>query len=486
MKRNWLLLILVFCFTSGVFAQTVHTVESIPNPKQTYNGYVSNPDNILDASTVGRVNAVLQQLEDSTTIQVAVAVVNSIGDEVPADFRTKLFRAWGVGQPGIDNGLLVLVVMDQRRFEFEVGYGLEGIITDIMSVRIQQTYMVPLAKEGKMNEAILAGVMQINQILIDPQYRSEVYADSLSNENTKWFRHPVSNTALIIFASIYAIILAAIKGGRKSFLQKAPAYVKNHFSQSYDMGKLAVLNIGVPVVFYANEVFGGSLRVFEMAIFVYLFIMVLLLEKRLRVNRYINKESTGKEPQEVYNLFAKSHSEGWIMADIFFPLPFLLYSLINKGKMKSLRNIAPVSDRGVPMTKMAEKEDDGFLKAFQIKEEALRSVDYDVWIDEPTKQVKIYRFENFYSKYKTCPNCKSKSYLMSKNETLVSPSYTSTGTGQKTYTCKACNHVKKETYTIAKLTKSSSSGSGGGYGGGGGGGSFGGGSSGGGGGGSSW
>ena len=74
---------------------------------------------------------------------------------------------------------------------------------------------------------------------------------------------------------------------------------------------------------------------------------------------------------------------------------------------------------------------------------------------------------------------------MTKNETLVSPTYDSSGKGQKTYTCKACNHVKKETYTIAKLTRSSSSGSGG-SGGGGGGSSWGGGSSGGGGGGSSW
>jgi uncharacterized protein len=173
-----------------------------------------------------------------------------------------------------------------------------------------------------------------------------------------------------------------------------------------------------------------------------------------------------------------------LAATIFFPLPFVLYNLFNKGRMGKLRNTPPIANSGKAMVKMDEKDDDGFLKAFQIKEEELRSVDYDVWIENATHQVKIYRFENYNSRYKPCPNCQSITFLMTKNETLVSPSYTSSGTGQKTYTCKACNHIKKETYTIAKLTKSSSSGSGGS--GGGGGSSWGGGSSGGGGGGSSW
>lgn len=135
-------------FTVNLFAQTVHTVESIPNPKTSYGGLVSNPDNVLSASAVSTINQLLLALEDSTTAQVAVAVVNSIGDEVPGDFRTQLFRYWGIGQQENNNGLLILLVMDQRRMEFEVGYGLEGILTDAVCKRIQEEYMVLLLKKA--------------------------------------------------------------------------------------------------------------------------------------------------------------------------------------------------------------------------------------------------------------------------------------------------------------------------------------------------
>ena len=100
-----LIALFTFLFISiAAFGQTVYTVETIPDPKQTGGGYVSNPDGVIDASTVQNINAVLTALEDSTTIQVAVVVVNSIGDEVPGDFRTKLFRHWGIGQEDNNNG----------------------------------------------------------------------------------------------------------------------------------------------------------------------------------------------------------------------------------------------------------------------------------------------------------------------------------------------------------------------------------------------
>lgn len=473
-----------FILSLNTFAQTAYSVETIPDPKNSGGGYVSNPDNIIDVSTVENINAVLQHLEDSTTIQVAVVVVNSIGDKVPAQFRTELFRYWGIGQKDNNNGLLILLVLDQRRMEFEVGYGLEGILTDIMCVRIQQTHMVPLAKEGKYSEAVLAGVLQINKILVDPQYRDEVYADSISNQGSMaWWKDTVATQSTWIFAGIYGLIAFAVFVGRKSAIKNAPSYVKNNYSDSYAKAKFAILNFAAPVTFIAWQEIAGNLRIFEFATFIYGLILVLILEKRFRLNKYILKEAGNVEPQAAYNLFAKSHSKGWTAANIFFPLPFLFYALFNKSRMNALRNTAPIADNGKVMVKMSEKTDDGFLNAFQLKEEQLRSVDYDVWIDELTNQVKLYRFQNFYSKYKPCPNCNTIAYLMTKNETLVSPTYDSGGTGQKTFTCKACNHITTSTYAIAKLTRSSSSGSGGS---GSSGGSWGGGSSGGGGGGSSW
>ncbi len=116
----------------------------------------------------------------------------------------------------------------------------------------------------------------------------------------------------------------------------------------------------------------------------------------------------------------------------------------------------------------------------QILEEDLNAIDYDVWICTHCEEKELYSFANRFSRYTSCKGCGVKAAFLFSNKTLVSASYSSSGTGCKTYNCKNCTHVEKVTYTIPmKVRSSSSSGGGGGS-------SFGGGSSGGGGSGSSW
>ena len=485
MIRSTISLFLLF-FTFNLFGQTAYTVETIPNPKTGYGGLVSNPDHVLSESAVSSINQLLLALEDSTTAQVAVVVVNSIGDQVPGDFRTQLFRYWGIGQKENNNGLLILLVMDQRRMEFEVGYGLEGILTDAVCKRIQEVYMVPLAKEGRFDDCVLAGVNEVIKILQDPIYREDVLAESLNEYGYKpWWREDSSIIGLIIFGLGYMLTAIGTFANRKKNLKTAPAYVKNNTNEAYMKTKFVAMNLGIPAAFLTWQELMGSVRIFEAGLFIYGFIMVLLVEKRFRINKYIFKETANKLPQETYNLLAKSHSKGWLASTILFPLPFIFYSLFNRKRMNELRNTPPLSADGTAnLYKLNEIADDSFLKAFQLTEEKLRSVDYDVWKHPITNEIKIFRYENYFSKYSACPKCTAKAYLMTKNETLISPTYDSTGTGQKTYKCSSCNYTTVSTYTIARRTRSSSSGSG--SSGGGGGGSFGGGSSGGGGGGSSW
>ena len=90
---------LLCCYTYG---QTVYTVETIPNPKLNGNGYISNPDSIISATFVDSINTILRTIEDSTTVQIAIAVVNSIGDADSYAFRLKLANYWGVGQADKD------------------------------------------------------------------------------------------------------------------------------------------------------------------------------------------------------------------------------------------------------------------------------------------------------------------------------------------------------------------------------------------------
>lgn len=157
------LIVAASAFLLGItnnYSQTIYTVETIPNPKLN-NGFVSNPDTIIAAAYVDSINTLLQQIEDSTTIQIAVVAVNSIGDVDSYAFRTELANYWGVGQADKNNGLLVLMVMDKKRLEIAVGYGLEDLFTEAVCLKIINKTMVPLAKEGAYSQCLYAGVKKI-------------------------------------------------------------------------------------------------------------------------------------------------------------------------------------------------------------------------------------------------------------------------------------------------------------------------------------
>ncbi len=179
-------------------AQTAYQYNTIPNPKQGGTGYVSNPDNIISSSDVSTLNRLLTDLENNNSVQVAVVIVNSIGDENPKDFAVKLFEHWGVGQAKNDNGLLIFTVMDQRRTEFETGYGLEGVLPDVICYRIGMQVLVPYFKEGKYGEGLIATTRKVKESLEDPNVREEVDA-----RNRKSFQE---TTGVPPFLAIYLFI----------------------------------------------------------------------------------------------------------------------------------------------------------------------------------------------------------------------------------------------------------------------------------------
>ncbi len=163
-KLSGILLFVLILFTTSS-AQQTFTPETIPNPKNGGTGYVSDADNILDPSDITELNRLIAQLEDSSTAQIAVVLVNSIGIENPKDFATRLFNYWGIGQADTDNGLLIFTVMDQHRTEFETGYGLEAVLTDAMCYRVGMQELVPEFKKGNYGAGLIKAVTRIKGIL---------------------------------------------------------------------------------------------------------------------------------------------------------------------------------------------------------------------------------------------------------------------------------------------------------------------------------
>jgi uncharacterized protein len=124
-------------------------------------GRVVDNAEILLPATRTKLAADLKAHEDRTTNQVAVLTVKSLDGESVEDFAVRVFEAWKLGQKGKDNGVLVVVAPNDRRMRIEVGYGLEGTLTDAAAARIIRDRMTPRFKANDYDGGIAQGVAAI-------------------------------------------------------------------------------------------------------------------------------------------------------------------------------------------------------------------------------------------------------------------------------------------------------------------------------------
>jgi uncharacterized protein len=179
-------------------------------------------------------------------------------------------------------------------------------------------------------------------------------------------------------------------------------------------------------------------------------------------------------------------AEPHIIISILFPLPMLAFFRWVRAKLKQLR-FDPYHCQSCNdiMQLVEEKADDAYLQRYQVVEETIGSVDYDVWQCSGCNALLVYGYDNDSSKATPCPECTHKTLQATRQEIIQSATSSSSGWGYQYYACGYCAFQKKETFSIA-ATGSSSGSSSGSSDSSSSGGSWGGGSSGGGGAGSSW
>lgn len=124
-------------------------------------GRIVDHAEILDARTRQRLDAQLKSHEEATGNQIAVLTVRSLGGESVEACAEQVFNTWGLGEKGKDNGVLLLVAPAERRLRIEVGYGLEGTLTDVAANRIIRNVMTPRFKEGDFDAGVSEGVAAI-------------------------------------------------------------------------------------------------------------------------------------------------------------------------------------------------------------------------------------------------------------------------------------------------------------------------------------
>jgi uncharacterized protein len=145
----------------GVAFTAAAEIRVPPPPSRRVSDYAGG----LPASDVERLERKLAQRERTSTNQVVVAIFRSLEGQSLEDYAIRLAQAWRVGQKGLDNGVIFLIFLDDRRLRLEVGYGLEGTLTDAVSSSILRDVVAPRFREGRVADGISAGLDAIDQAI---------------------------------------------------------------------------------------------------------------------------------------------------------------------------------------------------------------------------------------------------------------------------------------------------------------------------------
>jgi uncharacterized protein len=148
--------LILFLFTSLVSAGQIW-----PKPQ----GYVNDLAQVIPADQSQTLEGFLTLVEQQTGAQIAVVTIPSVDGGDVDGAAVDLFKAWGIGKKGKDDGVLILTSIQDRRVRIEVGYGLEAVITDGTAGDIIRDYMTPYFKQGDYGQGLTNGAVAAAQLI---------------------------------------------------------------------------------------------------------------------------------------------------------------------------------------------------------------------------------------------------------------------------------------------------------------------------------
>lgn len=401
---------------------------AVPNPRVDNLGWVSDPAGAIRARQAD-INALIDEFERQTGVEIAVVVLPSIGQLNAKEFATALFNHWGIGKQEPDNGILVLQVLDQRRVEIETGYGVEGSLPDVKCNWIIEDIAIPFFRAGSLSD----GHYELVRALI------------------AGIRNPDASRAQLTGGTTLA---------PGASVDPPPA----------DYRPLRLDDPATPDLASttATPAQPGGLVLSLLAGGLALFPVLALLVRRHRL--------ANPDPHEQWTYFDK---RSWL-AHAGMALAVLaggLWELQGRDSVWSLLSLLPggflssryvrhrlrqLRDRprldpntGETMRRLDERADDAYLKAGQITEERIKSVDYDVWLS-PSGYYRIEHYDGT-TEAETCPSCGYKTSRNTSVRVLVEATSYSEGAAEDIYTCANCGNTRIVKRVLDRISSSSSS-----------------------------
>lgn len=253
LRLRFLAVLSFIAIVTTAIAKT-YTIEDIPNVHLADSTqYVSNPDGILSQSTVSQLNSAINSIRREATAEPVVVVVDDIDSEDIDSFATELFTEWGLGKKDRDNGLLLLVAVDSHQVCIRPGYGLEGVLTDVLCGRILRNVMFPSFREGDYDEGVINAVSEIKALLLDPNNISEILS---SEEDADHIVGADTDDITEIFsvylgcAAMIALVLLITYVAKTASIRKKDDYDKYAVLVQFKVPYLVLtfLGLGLPLI----------------------------------------------------------------------------------------------------------------------------------------------------------------------------------------------------------------------------------------------
>lgn len=205
MKKKFLIIMVLFILLSmPLFALKIPSLD----------GPVVDKANVLTKSEENSIEEFITQVESQTTAQIAVLTLPSLQGETLERYSIKVAEEWEIGQEGKDNGVIILLALEERKIRIEVGYGLEGDLTDIKSDYIIRNLMLPEFKNGDYARGLYSGVNAVSGVILKT---ADISPEQLKEAQRTEERRSSSSRGIPINIIIFIIIMvisAISRGGR--------------------------------------------------------------------------------------------------------------------------------------------------------------------------------------------------------------------------------------------------------------------------------
>ena len=189
----------IIIFSIFILLFNLITVKSLAIVPKSYEFYVNDTANVLSTDTEQYIIDINKKLYKKTGAQIVVVTVNNLEEQSIEEYSTELFRNYGIGDKEKNNGVLLILSIEDRKTRIEVGYGLEGRLTDGKTGRILDNYAIPYFKDNKWDEGIKNSFNAVLNEVCEEYSITIEGAEEIPDEYTNPYEDVEFTTAFIVF-----------------------------------------------------------------------------------------------------------------------------------------------------------------------------------------------------------------------------------------------------------------------------------------------